>query len=59
MNREWHEQNKLDAKASLDDRVAWHLAHAANCACRPIPAPVLKEIERRRIVAVSTNGTHS
>lgn len=50
MNREWHEQNKLSPKASLDDRVAWHLEHLVNCACRPIPSALLQEIEKRHIV---------
>ncbi|MGO9028693.1 MAG: hypothetical protein ACLQOZ_08730 [Acidimicrobiales bacterium] len=47
MNRQWHEEHHLGSGASLDERVQWHLEHSKVCGCRPIPAPVLEEIERR------------
>jgi hypothetical protein len=47
LNRLWHAQHRLGSKASLDDRVQWHIEHAKACGCRPIPPPVLEEIERR------------
>jgi len=47
LNRTWHAQHRLGAKASLDDRVRWHIEHAKVCGCRPIPRLVLEEIERR------------
>ena len=53
LNRQWHEQHPLGNKATLDDRVRWHLEHAKVCGCRPIPARVLEEIERR---SRSTSG---
>jgi hypothetical protein len=37
----------MPANATLDQRVKWHLAHAANCACRPMPATVIAELKRR------------
>jgi hypothetical protein len=48
-NREWHDAHRLGVGASLGDRVAWHLEHAKVCGCRPIPAGVLEEIQRRGI----------
>jgi hypothetical protein len=47
-NKEWHAAHKLGKGASLDDRVRWHLEHSEVCGCRPIPGPILEEIERRR-----------
>jgi hypothetical protein len=49
-NRHWHEEHRMGMGASLDDRVRWHLEHARVCGCRPIPEPILKEIERRRAI---------
>ena len=48
MNTDWHRHHKLPASASLDERVRWHIIHAAACGCRPIPKPVLAELRRRR-----------
>jgi hypothetical protein len=53
MNREWHEQNKMPAKATTKERIEWHLAHAKNCSCRPFPEALLGKLtedERRRTV---------
>ena len=52
LNRQWHEQHQLGNRASLDERVRWHLEHAKVCGCRPIPARLLEEIERRDISAI-------
>jgi len=49
MNRAWHEANPMPPKASLDERIAWHLGHARACGCREIPASILTELERRGI----------
>ncbi len=37
MNREWHKEHKMPAGATEKERIEWHLEHARNCACRPIP----------------------
>jgi len=39
----------MPANASLDQRIAWHLAHTKACACRVLPAGILMELKRRRI----------
>jgi hypothetical protein len=36
-NAKWHAQHRIPPNANLKQRVAWHLAHAKHCACRPIP----------------------
>lgn len=34
---------------SLDQRIAWHVAHAKACGCRPIAGKIKEEMERRGI----------
>lgn len=33
---------------SVEERVSWHLEHEKECACRPIPEGIRKEIESRK-----------
>lgn len=33
----WHEQNRTPKNPTAQQRIGWHGAHAAHCACRPIP----------------------
>jgi len=40
-NRAWHEWHRMPKNATPAQRIAWHKAHAANCACRPMPEGVL------------------
>ena len=44
MNSEWHQRHLLGKGASLAQRIAWHRAHQKQCACRPIPAKLEKEM---------------
>jgi hypothetical protein len=46
LNREWHAANRMPPKATQDQRVAWHRAHAEACGCRPIPESLRKLIKR-------------
>lgn len=46
INKKWHEANPMPKNPSLNERVNWHLAHAKNCACRPIPSKLQEEIAR-------------
>ena len=48
-NAEWHRAHPMPKNATLDQRIAWHLAHAANCGCRAIPEKLKAEMERRGI----------
>jgi hypothetical protein len=47
MNKDWHAKNRMPKKATMDQRVRWHVEHARTCACRPIPATVRAEIEEK------------
>jgi hypothetical protein len=47
LNREWHLSNRMPERATLDQRIRWHIEHAANCACREMPAAIASEIETR------------
>jgi hypothetical protein len=45
MNKEWHYANPMPQRATMAQRVEWHLQHQLNCACRPIPPTVQRQIE--------------
>jgi len=51
LNAAWHDAHPMPKGATLDQRVAWHLAHAKACGCRAIPATVATELTRRGIAA--------
>ena len=50
INREWHLTHPMPPKPTMEDRIDWHLAHAANCSCREMPESIRKEIEARGLV---------
>lgn len=49
INADWHRANPMPKKATPDQRLAWHLAHAAACACRGIPDGVQRLMAERGI----------
>ncbi len=49
LDRQWHERNPMPAKATLDQRVTWHVEHATHCGCREIPDGIKAELARRGI----------
>jgi hypothetical protein len=50
INAAWHKANRMPARATLDQRVAWHLAHLKACACRTdLPATIAAELGRRGV----------
>lgn len=51
INREWHEAHKLPRNATLEQRLDWHLSHAANCGCRDMPENIKRELENRGLTA--------
>lgn len=53
--RQWHLAHRLGSRASLDDRVAWHVEHARHCRCREMPEPIRQEIERRGLQPEAEN----
>ena len=44
INKEWHLRNKMPARPTPEQRIAWHIEHARNCSCRPIPEKLRLEI---------------
>jgi hypothetical protein len=46
-NAAWHQTHRMPAKATLDQRVKWHAAHAKACGCRVMPASIATEIGKR------------
>ncbi|HUN54913.1 MAG TPA: hypothetical protein VMU29_07140 [Smithella sp.] len=48
MNKEWHSKNKMQPKATLNERIDWHLRHQKNCACREMPKSLAKYVNASR-----------
>jgi hypothetical protein len=47
MNAAWHRAHPMPRNATLDQRIAFHSAHARNCACPPMPEEVRDELAKR------------
>ncbi|MCW5716719.1 MAG: hypothetical protein KIS68_02695 [Bauldia sp.] len=54
LNAAWHKAHPMPKNATLDERVAWHLAHSAACNCRPMPNSIVAELARRRTALASS-----
>ena len=50
INGVWHRKHIMPKNPTLEQRIRWHIAHAKHCACRPIPAALLAETEKRKYV---------
>ena len=50
INAGWHKSHPMPPRATMDQRVDWHLGHSKACGCRAIPATVLEELKRRRMM---------
>ncbi len=48
INKSWHIKNKLSKKLSLGQKLQWHVDHARECGCRPIPLPLQKIMKERK-----------
>ena len=49
MNARWHAAHVMPKRATLAERVRWHLAHAKQCGCRAMPATIVAELRRRGV----------
>ncbi len=47
LNREWHLVHRMPANATVEQRLQWHMEHAQNCRCRPVPAKLAEEMNKR------------
>jgi len=50
LNKDWHAKHRMPAKATLEMRITWHLAHRKHCACRPIPAKLEAVMKARGLI---------
>jgi len=46
MNKEWHRLNPMPPKATREQRIAWHVEHARECACRSVPESIRDEVQK-------------
>jgi hypothetical protein len=50
INAAWHKAHRMPPRATLDQRVEWHIEHLKACACRTdLPATIRSELRRRGI----------
>ena len=47
LNAKWHDAHPMPPRATMDQRIAWHVAHQKACSCRPIPAGVATAMTAR------------
>ena len=55
INKEWHLKNKMPKNPTLNQKIQWHVDHARECGCRPVPPNLEKLMKDRKpkvIVAV-------
>jgi len=50
LNKAWHEQHRMPAGATLEQRIRWHLQHRRHCCCRPIPPKLAAAMEARGLL---------
>ena len=51
INREWHEANRMPAKATREQHIEWHARHAEACSCREVPVSLRDAVVQRRAAA--------
>lgn len=49
INATWHKAHPMPPNPTIDERIAWHLEHAAHCKCRKISGKLKEEMEKRHI----------
>jgi hypothetical protein len=49
INKEWHLANPMPKSPSLDQRIAWHIAHLEHCNCRKLTPKLQEEFKKRKI----------
>lgn len=50
LNAAWHTSNRMPKNATFEQRIAWHAAHVAHCACRKPTGAVLEELQKRGLI---------
>ena len=44
LNEIWHKSHKMSPRATPQQRLRWHLAHAKACGCRKLTASSLEKL---------------
>jgi hypothetical protein len=47
LNKEWHRLNRLPSRATREQRIEWHAAHASVCGCREVPESIRQDVEKQ------------
>jgi hypothetical protein len=50
LNKAWHAKHRMPARATLEQRIRWHLQHRRHCSCRPIPPKLATAMAARRLL---------
>ncbi len=48
LNKEWHVKHPMPKNPTPEQRIAWHVEHAKNCACRDMPDSIKKALKMKR-----------
>jgi len=46
LNKEWHRSNRMPPRATQQQRISWHAAHAVACGCRAIPDSIRPDVKK-------------
>jgi hypothetical protein len=46
LNKEWHRPNRMPPRATWEQRIKKHAAHARACGCREIPESIRVDVEK-------------
>ena len=46
LNKEWHLGHPMPPKPTEAQRLAWHIEHAKNCQCHPMPAKLVEKLKK-------------
>ena len=46
LNKEWHRLNRMPPKATREQRIQWHAAHAKACGCRAVPDSIRQDVAK-------------
>lgn len=49
INRDWHLAHRMPPNPTEAQRLAWHIEHAAHCACRAIPPGAVARAARQGV----------
>jgi hypothetical protein len=50
LNKAWHEKHRMPPRATLEQRIRWHLQHRRHCSCRPIPPKLAAAMEAKGLL---------